>query len=152
MKLTIRRNQGDTRDVELIRKAVPFMLKRLLKPEQLEALSVHVVLTKLQDDLGNVDIEEAPKFRLRLHHEMDTLLMIVTLAHELVHLSQVMHGRLQLREINDLTVWYWDKKPYGSEPYADPDRTLPWESDANRMEGELACRFFTHYVKNLNAS
>lgn len=151
MKLTVRRNQGDKRDVELIRKAVPFMLKRLLKAEQIERISLHVILTKLKGDFGNVEIETAPAFRLRLHHEMDTLLMMVTLAHELVHVSQVMEGRLKLKKINHLTTWYWDKKPYGTAPYDDPDLILPWESDAARAENELACRFFRFYVSNLNA-
>lgn len=150
MKLSIRKNRGDKRDVELIREAVPFILKRLLKAEQIEDIDLHITLVKLKNDFGDVEISSAPSFRLRLHHEMDTLLMIVTLAHELVHVSQVMNGRLKLKKINHLRQWYWDKRPYGTAPYDDPELTLPWESEAARLENELACRFFRHYVSKLN--
>lgn len=151
MQLTIRRNQGDKRDVKLIRMAVPFMLKRLLKPSLVNEVTLHISLTSLQGDCGDIGIEDAPKFKMRLHHEMDTLLLMVTLAHELVHLSQVMDGRLKIKEINDLTTWFWKRKSYGSDPYASGAGNLPWEIDAESREGDLACQFFTHYVTMLNA-
>lgn len=60
--------------------------------------------------------------------------MMVTLAHELVHLSQVMLGRLSLRRINDLAIWCWDDEPYGTEPYEKSEWTLPWESEPTRKK------------------
>jgi hypothetical protein len=81
---------------------------------------------------------------------MDAILMVVTLAHELVHLSQVMNKRLEVKEINDLSVWFWDGQPYGTEPYADETVVLPWEADAERQEGNLARQFLNNYVKRLN--
>lgn len=81
---------------------------------------------------------------------MDTLVMLVTLAHELLHLSQVMHGRLELRKIKDLQVWYWDGEPYGSAPYDELGSDIPWERDAGDKENDLARHFFTHYVTSLN--
>lgn len=152
MKLTIRRNDGDPRDVKLIRDAVPFLLKRLLTAEQISRIHLHISLTHLHKDLGDIEIESAPKFRVQLHHGADTLLMIVTLAHELVHLSQVMDGRLQLRKIKGLRVWHWNGQPYGAEPYENPEQELPWESDADLHEGDLAGHFFTHYLTSLNPS
>lgn len=150
MKLTIRRNDGDQRDVRLLREAVPFMLNRLLKPAHVKTIVLHISFTRLHGDFGDIEIETAPTFRIRLHHEMDTLLMMVTLAHELVHLSQVMLGRLELKKIKGLAVWHWDGKPYGSAPYDDLEQTLPWELDADSREGDLACQFFSYYVTSLN--
>ena len=150
MKLVIRRNDGDPRDVKLLRVAVPFMLKRLLKPAQFSKVHLHITLTRLHGDFGDIEIETSPRFRLRLHHGMDTLVMLVTLAHELLHLSQVMHGRLELRKIKDLQVWYWDGEPYGSAPYDELGSDIPWERDAGDKENDLARHFFTHYVTSLN--
>ena len=152
MKLTIRRTKGDPRDVQLIREAVPFILSRLLKPLHMKGVTLHITLTTLKRDFGDISVSEAPKFRLRLHHEMDTLFMIVTLAHELVHMAQVMDGRLSFKKINNLAVWHWMGEPYGAEPYADPDANLPWETDAVLLESDLACQFFEWYVTSLNAS
>ncbi len=152
MKLTIRRNDGDKRDVKLLRAAVPYILNRLLTPAHVKTIVIHITLTRLHGDFGDIEIETAPKFRIRLHHEMDTLLMMLTLAHELVHLSQVMIGRLQLKKINGLAVWHWDGKPYGTEPYEAPNGDLPWEIDADCREGDLACQFFQHYLTSLNCA
>ena len=150
MKLTIRRNDGDPRDVKLLHEAVPFILSRLMKPRDVKKVSLHISLTRLHGDFGDIEIETAPAFRIRLHHEMDTLLMIVTLAHELVHLSQVMRGSLKLNKINDLTVWHWDDVPYGAEPYDNPEHALPWETEADSRETELASQFCAHYITLLN--
>src|SRR5690606_34844853 len=102
MKLTIRGTQGNPRDVKILREAIPFILSRLLKPSQTKHVSLHVTLTTLEHDFGDIGIEEAPTFRLRLHHDMDTLFMIVTLAHELVHLAQVVDGQLFVKKIKGL--------------------------------------------------
>ena len=83
---------------------------------------------------------------------MDSLFMMVTLAHELVHLSQVMQGRLELKKINDLHVWHWDNKPYGTVPYDDLGTDIPWERDAGEQEGDLARQFFNHHITSLNGT
>ena len=152
MQLEIHRKRGTERDVKLIREAVPFMLKRLLQPEQLSQVRLNVSITRLNGDLGDIILEDAPDFRLRLHHEADAILMMVTLAHELVHLSQVLSGRLKFKKFKGLDVWVWDGRSYGTDPYADPDRVLPWERDAELREGDLARQFLNFYVKKLNAN
>lgn len=150
MKLTIRRIKGDPRDVKLVREGVAFILGRLLTPLHMAKVRLHITLTTLESDLGDVSIEKSPRFSIRLHHEMDTLLMLVTLAHELVHVAQVMQGHLFLKKINGLVVWVWKGQSYGADPYGDPSRYLPWEADAELREGDLACQFFSHYVTSLN--
>lgn len=152
MNITIRDTNADPRDVILVREASAFILSRLLKPSQLKHVNLHVNLAILKDDLGDIGIEEAPTFRLRLHRELDSLAMIVTLAHELVHLAQVMNGKLFLKEINGLEVWHWLNVPYGHDPYGDKTLILPWEVEAEQREVDLACHFFSHYVTKLNGS
>lgn len=152
MQLEIERKRGTERDVKLITEAVPFMLKRLVKPEQLTQVHLNISITRLKGDHGDIVLEDAPYFRLRLHHESDSILLLVTLAHELVHLSQVLSGRLKFKKIKGLDVWVWDGRSYGSEPYADLDRVLPWERDAELREGDLARQFVNFYVKKLNGN
>lgn len=153
MQLTVRQKLGDARDVKLIRDAVPFMLKKLLAPSQLSQVSVQVSIVKLNEDCGDIELHTPPLFKLRLSHQLDSVLMLLTLAHELIHLSQVVEGRLNLKKINGLTVWFWDGRPYGSEPYDSPlGDALPWEIDANRRESDLACQFLNDYVRKLNVS
>jgi hypothetical protein len=82
---------------------------------------------------------------------MDTLMLLVTLAHELVHLAQVMDGRLQLKKIKGLDTWHWKRKPYGEDPYNPSEsRDLPWEVEASELECDLALQFFAFYVRKLN--
>ena len=152
MKLTVIHKTGNNRDLNLIRSACQQMLSRLLKPEQMARITLHVKVTTLQDDLGDISVESDSSFYLRLHHEMDTLLLIVTLAHELVHLSQVMTGRLVINKNNDLGEWVWDGESYGCDPYLETGRSLPWEIDANERECDLARHFVTNYIASLNAS
>lgn len=152
MELVIRRNSADARDVRLVREAAPYMLKSLLKAELFSQVVLHVSFAKLNKDLGDVSVGEAPRFRMRLHPEMDTVLMMVTLAHELVHVSQVMEGRLKLKKIKGLHSWTWDGCNYGVDPYGDSDLNPPWEIDAVSQESDLACQFFRWYVTSLNAS
>ncbi len=126
------------------------MLNKLLSREEQAPIRLHIIITTLHGDLGDIVLEDTPDFRLRLHHASDTILMLVTLAHELIHLSQVVKGRLKFRKFKGLDVWVWDGKSYGSDPYDDPDRTLPWESDANNRESDLARQFLNKYVRSLN--
>lgn len=151
MRLTIERKQGEGDD-ELLLAAVPFMLSRLLTREDVKTIRLHIVITNLAGDLGNIDLHDTPDFRLRLNHRVQGTLLLVTLAHELIHLAQVVEGRLKMREIKGLHVWYWDGEPYGSEPYADPTRLLPWEVDAESREGDLARQFVKSRVTSLNAN
>jgi hypothetical protein len=152
MELTIKSTRTDCRDADLITRAVPFMLNGLLTSSQREGLIVNVVITTLNGDHGDVVLNEAPSFQIRLSSQCDTIMLVKTLAHELVHLSQVVNGRLKFRKINGLQCWVWDGKSYGPYPYRDPDRTLPWESDAERHEDTLCVNFVKHHVKFLNGS
>jgi hypothetical protein len=128
------------------------MLRRLLKAEQVKRVSLKITLTRLHGDFGDISLNDPPAFHVRLHHETDTLLMLVTLAHELIHLAQVMDKRLELKEIKGLTTWVWLKTPYGADPYhPDESRELPWELEADELEADLACQFMTHSVSKLNA-
>lgn len=152
MKLTIQRKLGDERDDELIRDAVLFMLQRLLTPAQIERVSLHILVTRLHGDFGDIELTRAPSFHIRLHYEVNAILLMVTLAHELVHMAQVMNGRLELKKIKDLSVWYWDGIPYGTAPYDDPELVLPWETDAEECECDLVRHFVDFYVTSLNPS
>lgn len=152
MQLEIERKRGTERDVKLIREATPFMLNKLLKPVQIRPLRLHISIVRLHTDLGDITLEDAPDFRLRLHHEADTILMLVTLAHELVHLSQVVKGQLKFKKIKGLEQWVWEGQPYGCEPYSDRNLVLPWEVDAEEREGDLARQFLNHYVSKLNGN
>lgn len=152
MKVRVVHEGKDRRDVLLLKVAAVQMLNRLLEPEQAEQVNLQILVTKLDGDLGDIELQSAPFFLLRLADDLNSILTIVTLAHELVHLAQTLTGRLQLSSQPHGTVWYWDGTPYGTEPYEQDNLSLPWEIDALERECDVARHFMNEYVSNLNAS
>lgn len=152
MQVRVYQQGSNRKDTLLIREAAVQMLSRLLKPEQTEQVNLQVLVTKLDGDFGDIELQAAPYFRLRLADDLNSILTLVTLAHELVHLAQVVEGRLSLSSQPSGTVWHWDGVPYGTDPYDLEDVKLPWEVDALEREGDLACHFVNEYVRNLNAA
>lgn len=150
MQLRIRVKEGTDKDAELVRAATTYMMSKLLKPEQLESVSLHITLTSLEHDFGDIELHRSPKFIMRLHSAMDPVLMVTTVAHELIHVAQKLTGRLQLREVGGETVWCWGAKCFGADPYDDPSCILPWEDDAECREGDLALSFFRASIAKMN--
>lgn len=139
-------------DELLLEDAARYMLCYLLEPEQLVHVHLIVTVDDLGTDCGDIELQAAPIFRLRLSKGLNGILTLVTLAHELVHLSQVLLGRLALSSQPSGTEWFWDGMTYGTDPYERPSPELPWEVDALSQESDLARHFVNDYVKNLNAS
>lgn len=150
MKLRISRGDADPRDVKMVRVAVPEMLNLILSPSQIDQLDIHINFTSLNGVYGDIQLENPPYFKMRLHNDLDPILLLLTLAHELIHLSQVVSGDLKLIKNNKLYEWHWKKRNFGSEPYVDHDSRPPWEADAERREGVLTVHFVKKYVNILN--
>lgn len=91
-----------------------------------------------------------------LHLKLDTTYclpdMIATLAHEMVHIKQVVKGEL----VHDGDIWIWkDKKMiykdawYNDFTIAQQRDRLPWEDEAYGREKILAKKFFIHYFNKV---
>lgn len=150
MKLRIQHGLADARDVKMVRAAVPEMLRTLLKPEQIALINLHITFTSLDAVYGDIELVKAPRFKIRLHDSLDPILLLMTLAHELIHLKQVMEGHLKVIKINDLHIWVWKNRQYGPDPYALKNASLPWETEAERKESALVRHFVKIYVTLLN--
>lgn len=84
-------------------------------------------------------------YKIDLSNDLNTLDMLTTLAHELVHVVQFVTGRLHSEED-----WIFEGKNYGEDPYkgTEADTKLPWEHEAYSKEVELAKKFVKKYYSN----
>lgn len=154
MKIRVFQEAGCAKesDAKLLKRAVKAMLRELVDDEHLVNVRLDIVIAELERDCGEIELQDAPRFLIRLAHDLDTILTILTLAHELVHLSQVLTGRLRLNESSARLEWVWEGVNYGEAPYASPKIILPWEEEAKRLEANLTRHFLASYVSNLNNS
>lgn len=63
--------------------------------------------------------------------------MFITLAHEMIHVKQMLQRRLNMKRINDKDVTYWLNEDHTYTKYAD----RPWEHEANAMQEELVKQY-----------
>lgn len=124
--------------------ALDYYLNKLMSKRLINHLSVNVKLSKKLDDNadGYCDVDgyntnnKPREFNIELNKNKSFRYILMTLAHECVHLKQY-----ALSEINDsLTHWkgvrvssqmdYWDS---------------PWEIEARGREAGLYTRFVQHY-------
>ncbi len=150
MRIKMLKNSGTVRDVSLLKKAAKYMIERLLSPSQSANISLNISITNLNGRFGEAVINDPTRFKVRLYKDADLVMMLVTLAHELVHVSQVVSGTLKVKKINDLDEWFWKGKSYGVDPYENWPGKLPWETEANAQEVSLALEFIQVHVDLLN--
>jgi hypothetical protein len=150
MRIKVLKNSGTARDVSLLKKAAKYMIERLLSPSQAANISLNISITNLNGRFGEAVINDPVLFKVRLYRDACLPMMLVTLAHELVHVSQVVNGNLKVSQINDLTEWFWKGKSYGTDPYENWAGKLPWEVEASKREVSLAFDFLQEHVTLLN--
>lgn len=87
--------------------------------------------------------------RIKVRKNMHFLRTLVTLAHECVHASQFINGKLKISKNGN---WYWGTNNYGSNPYFgrtvdEVYNDLPWEKEAVYKENDLMKEFVDYYVE-----
>lgn len=84
---------------------------------------------------------------IELNGKLGELDMLVTLAHEMVHIQQFAHGHLGF-EGDD---WKWKGKVYKhvEEQGSDDYRALPWEEQAWRKQTTMSIKFLSTLIHEM---
>ena len=127
---------------EFIEAAVAFYIKELKLTRSRYLLTVLTDRTLIKDQGCNGGVIQAGTdiIGMILDSRLPLKQLVVTIAHEMVHVKQIARGRLQNRVINKEMVNIW-----GGQAYADSDLVYhkrPWELEAFRQERELAFRLW----------
>ena len=153
MQIEIKGGTKTTVDYVLIAEAVLFMFKRITSKKNLRKVDkVTVSIVKRMDHaLGDCyEMVKDGKFhvKIRLKYIPNFLIMLSTLAHEIVHGEQTLSGRLNLDADYN---YIWNGVSYGCDPYfvyKDQEyEKLPWETEAYDNEESLAKAFISHYYE-----
>lgn len=128
----------------IIRTATKFYIQRLLPDHKhhLFKIDINGVKNLLAD--GTFEKTATNKYTIELKLELDVEMMLLTLAHELVHLKQYATNELRSRVIAGQLVDIWKGKRYRNLKYNDQ----PWEIEALQKEQDL----FEDFISECYAS
>jgi hypothetical protein len=135
-------------------KSVEWFLDNLLHgnsiPKNIKRIDIR--LDNIVRDAGHCFIKDLKNksmvVTISVKKHMDFFEIITTLAHECVHASQFILGKLSYNEKDE---WVWKKKNYGISPYQGLTndtvmKKLPWEKEAYNSERDLVTKFILYYI------
>jgi hypothetical protein len=133
--------------VKLLEDSAEFYGRSLMRKDLCHNVGLDIVLYKDMDRAyGTKDIlgwcgilddnmSRPREFQIDLCTRQGTTRMLMTLAHEMVHLSQFAQGRL--RHLNDGSTMWNKKKLHRAKGEKLKYKNLPWEEEAFSKEGDL---------------
>lgn len=133
--------------VKLLEDSAEFYGQTLMRKDLCHNVGLDIVLYKDMDRAyGTKDIlgwcgilddnmSRPREFQIDLCTRQGTTRMLMTLAHEMVHLSQFAQGRL--RHLNDGSTMWNKKKLHRAKGEKLKYKNLPWEEEAFGREGDL---------------
>jgi hypothetical protein len=133
---------GETKlDHEEAEDAVSFMLNILLSKEQTENLFITLEFCKLPNCVGELFDSEDGSYHIKIRNSMSRHRQLITIAHELVHLKQLV-TKEWINVISDKNTCKFKDENVCiiSNHYFD----LPWEIEAHGREIGLVHRFVEH--------
>lgn len=150
MKLRI--TGGERQKQNLCRDFAKHTLQSVCGSRLCNVLDVTIALSNTIQDQGwigsciHLDDSQRPRdFLIELDAYLSNRYLLLTLAHEIVHVKQYARGELKQRSSN---VYKWDKKTYHvNETWNPKYNRLPWEIEARGMEEILLVEWAEH--KNL---
>jgi len=151
MNIKIYQRGGDKQNHELYRKALNFYATKLLAPEEREKITVKLQIVNLSY-LGWAEASDVKdEYIIKIGKAENFITNIYTLAHEAVHLKQMVKGEFKRCE----KFYMWKRKKYIQTTEFDdtlkqgdyPD--YPWEKEPERREKSLAKAFFK-YMEGLS--
>jgi hypothetical protein len=155
MEITVTQKKGEKYNNNLVKDAAFFFATKLIKNKHLKKISkIKIYLVKEFESAGECydykTDDGSYLFDLKINRETDFPEIISTLAHEMIHVSQIVSGNLVI----DKNEWHWCGKSYGRDPYSGLGEEqqcakLPWERDAYHNESKLSLQFFEHYYTTL---
>jgi hypothetical protein len=134
---------GEDRKI-LVEKAATFFLKELVSTRMYNLLSIRIEMrvTKLSKDYEGscyVPVNGSKITRsgvVILQRDMKRKEMLICLAHEMVHVAQMVTNRLQYTRKEGITFARWEGKAMGNIAHI-PYQEHPWEVEAFTKQEEL---------------
>lgn len=131
--------------------AMGFYGEKLMSLRMLSSLDIRVVYVpclelnyNIVGDCGWEDDNIRPReFMIRLDANMGNRKMLISLAHEMVHVKQYAKGEMRDMIRNSATKWHRESVNTSDVDYWD----LPWEIEAHGREVGLYERFKRHWWK-----
>ncbi len=112
--------------IRYIREATEFYLQQLLPSDKRSKLQVDIIGYDSMDSDGSCERISASKYLIELKKGMSLELLLITLAHEMVHVKQYVQKELKIIYVKDDVVDVWMGKRYRNVKYYDQ----PWEKEA----------------------
>lgn len=150
---TLSNNKAE--EVELLELATLYFLNELHKILPYSPIKCDIIISSsvqsestgelLSGDMcERVDKDGNVVYVCTLADYVNSIEMIRTLAHELVHVWQTATKRLQIVHQK----WFWKGSCYGSAPYVgtDDDYMLPWEEEADILDVVIVKQFYQNYL------
>lgn len=144
---------GYKRD-ELIMDAATFYLKKYLSPRLFNSLSIRIEMRATKLSKNTHGSAMLPKngskatrcIRVIIDRDLSNTNLLVTLAHEMVHVVQAVKNRLQYTKKPEGTLVRWEGKVLGffhTIPYMEQ----PWEKEAFALQENLAFSYLMSQKK-----
>jgi len=124
---------------------------RLIDPEKIDDLVFEIHVRKMKEDevgyKGFVqsyldEIDEYSLFEIDLDKDNCKKETLITLAHEMIHVKQMINRELIIEHKNGANVTLWRGQNHNSTEYIDQ----PWEHEANNMQEELVKQYLFETV------
>ena len=140
MDFNVSMRKGQRR--EFIEAAVAFYIKELNLTRSRYLLTVLTDKTLITEHGCNGGVIQAGTdiIGMVLDSRLPLQQLVLTIAHEMVHVKQIARGRLQNRVVNREMINVWGGQAYTQADLAYHKR--PWELEAFRQERELAFRLW----------
>ena len=155
MDIKVYQGAGEKQNLHTLTIAADFFCKKLFTEHQCKSLNkIRIYIKTMDKDAGEcVDhLNDDGRYDITINIDRHEAFhdIIATLAHELVHVKQVLRGILRYEN----KIWYWNGKSYGPTPYKgltelQQSAKLPWETEAYNKERPLAKSFFVWLYDNV---
>lgn len=123
----------------ILRTATKFYIEQLLPNHKHNLFKIDIIGVKNLEADGTFEKIATNRYAIELKLGLDIEMMLLTLAHELVHLKQYATNELRSRVIGGQLVDIWKGKRYRNLHYDDQ----PWEIEALQKEQDLLVDFIS---------
>ena len=130
MKIKVRKF-NDRKLVKVIKYAINYYADRLL-PDLKNLIELEVICRKIPAD-GTLYSFDQYDYEIEINKNLDVETILVTLAHEMVHLKQYATKQLKSKVVKGKEIDIWLGKKYKNLNYLDQ----PWEKEATKEEYSL---------------
>ena len=128
----------------ILRTATKFYIQHLLPNYKHSLFKIDIIGVKNLEADGTFEKISTNRYAIELRTDLDIQIMLLTLAHELVHLKQYATNELRSRVVAGQLVDIWKGKRYRNLKYDDQ----PWEIEALQKEQDL----FEDFISECYAS